>query len=271
MNIAVTGYKGRLGSELIRQGCMPLDVDIRNRYDVFAAVKQIKPDVIVNCAAYTDVNDCEDAEGYARGLAVNYSGVKNLRENFDGWLIHLSTDYVWDGKKGPYSEISPYTVPVNSYGLTKQGAEMFLTAYPEKPYCIVRTTCLYETHLKSDFVSKELECLEKEGRFDASVNLSGNPTYVPHLAEAILKLLELPDIPTIIHLAGRESLTRYDFALMVAGIFGYDKEMVIPSKKKFWVGNRPKRGGFKVALAEKLGLSIYSVIEGLEQYKKDLK
>ncbi len=279
MNIAVAGYKGRLGSELIRRGCTPLDVDIRNRYDVFAAIRQIKPDVIINCAAYTDVNDCEDAEGYARGLAVNYSGVKNLRENFDGWLIHLSTDYIWDGKKGPYSETSPYTVPVNSYGLTKQGAEMFLTAYPEKPYCIVRTTCLYETHICKDFVSKTLQGL-KDGRFEASINLSGNPTYVPHLSEAILKIVDIwripvPDLvygepPKIIHLAGRESLTRYDFALMVAGIFGYDKEMVIPSKKKFWVGNRPKRGGFKVAFAEKLGLPIYSVIEGLEQYKKDL-
>jgi dTDP-4-dehydrorhamnose reductase len=274
MNIAVTGYKGRLGSELIRRGCTPLEVDIRNRYDVFAAVNQIKPDVIINCAAYTDVNDCENAEGYARGLAVNYSGVKNLRENFDGLLVHLSTDYIWDGKKGPYSETAPYTVPINSYGLTKQGAEMFLTAYPEKPYCIVRTTCLYKVYNfdgRKDFVNKTLESLGEEGRFEASTQLSGNPTYVPHLAESILQLFDLQDIPTIIHLAGRESLTRYDFALMVAAIFGHDKEMVIPSKKAFWVGNRPKRGGFKVNLAEKLGLPIYSVIEGLEQYKKDLK
>lgn len=273
MKIAVTGYKGRLGSELIRHGCTPLEVDIRNRYDVFAAIKQVDPDVIINCAAYTDVNDCEDAEGYARGLAVNYNGVKNLRENFDGLLVHLSTDYIWDGKRGPYSENSPYTVPVNSYGLTKQGAEMYLSAYPEKQTCIVRTTCLYETHLRTDFVSKTLECLEKEGKFEASTRLSGNPTYVPHLAEAILSMIyssDIAGIPKIIHIAGRESLTRYDFALMIAAIFGYDKEMVIPSRKDFWVGGRPKKGGFKVNLAEKLGLPIYSVIEGLEQYKKDL-
>jgi len=282
MNIAVTGYKGRLGSELIRRGCTPMDVDIRNRYDVFAAIKQINPDVIVNCAAYTDVNDCESAEGYIEGLRVNYFGAKNLRESFDGLLVHLSTDYIWNGKNGPYSEDYPLDKysPINAYGETKHGAEIMLGTFPEKPTCIVRTTCLYETHICKDFVSKTLQNL-KDGRFEASVNLSGNPTYVPHLAEALLQLINkwevnFPSgityniIPNIIHLAGRESLTRYDFALMIASIFGYDKEMVIPSKKKFWVGNRPKRGGFKVALAEKLGLPIYSVIEGLEQYKKDL-
>ena len=119
-------------------------------------------------------------------------------------------------------------------------------------------------------INDTLECLEKEGKFEASTQLSGNPTYVPHLVEAILKLIKLRDIPKIIHIAGRESLTRYDFALMIASWFGYDKWQIIPSRKKFWVGNRPKKGGFKVNLAEKLGLPIYSVIEGLEQYKKDL-
>lgn len=270
MKIAVTGYKGRLGSELIRQGCEPLDVDIRNKQEVISAINQSNPDVIINCAANTDVNDYENAEGYAKGLAINYNGVKNLRDNFNGLLIHMSTDYIWDGKKGPYSENYPYTEPINSYGLTKQGAEMYLSAFHEKPTCIVRTTCLYETHLKTDFVSKVLECLEKEGKFEASTQLSGNPTYVPHLVESILQLVKLQDVPKIIHLAGKESLTRYDFALMIASIFGYDKEMIIPSKKKFWVGNRPKKGGFKVTLAEKLGLPIYSVIEGLGQYKHDL-
>src|SRR5574342_312958 len=222
MIIAVTGYKGRLGSELIRRGCTPLEVDIRNRYDVFASVKQINPDVIINCAAYTDVNACENDEGYQQAVSINYFGTKNLRENFDGILIHLSTDYIWDGKNGPYSEDYPLDKrrPVNDYGVTKATAEVMLGTYFEKPTCIVRTTCLYETHLRTDFVSKTLECLEKEGKFEASTQLSGNPTYVPHLAEAILQLIELQDIPRVIHLAGRESLARYDFALMIASIFG---------------------------------------------------
>ena len=65
-------------------------------------------------------------------------------------------------------------------------------------------------------------------------------------------------------------MTRYEFALMIANVFGYDKRFVMPTSELFGAGNRPAKGGLKTKLAEKLGLPIYSVVDGLEQYKKDL-
>jgi len=267
MRIAVTGYKGRLGSELVRRGCIPFDADITNKNQVIAKVAELKPDMIINCAAYTDVSACET--DYANALNVNFTGAKNLRFAFPYHLIQISTDYVFDGKKGPYSENSSLTAAVNAYGLTKQGAEILLRAFPF-PYSIVRTTCLYDTYIQEDFVSATLGGLKFDG-FRATTKLSGNPTYVPHLAEAIMKLIELPKLPEIIHLVGREVLTRYEFALMIANVFGYDKKFVMPTNELFGAGNRPAKGGLKTKLAEKLGLPIYSVVEGLKQYKEDLK
>ena len=274
MRIAVTGYKGRLGSELVRRGCIPITSDITDPIRLPMELTETQPypykyDAIINCAAFTDVSACESDEGYKKALHSNYYGVKNLRYAFNGKIIHISTDYVFDGKKGPYSENSSLTAAVNAYGLTKQGAEILLRAFPF-PYSIVRTTCLYDTYIQEDFVSATLGGLKFDG-FRATTKLSGNPTYVPHLAEAIMKLIELPKLPEIIHLVGREVLTRYEFALMIANVFGYDKKFVMPTNELFGAGNRPAKGGLKTKLAEKLGLPIYSVVEGLKQYKEDLK
>jgi dTDP-4-dehydrorhamnose reductase len=269
MRIAVTGNRGKLGSELVRRGCIPLDVDITNQEALSREVKNINPDVIINCAAYTNVNECESDTGYVEALKVNYFGVKNIRTVFPKLLIHISTDYVFDGKRGPYSENAKLTLPVNSYGLTKQSAEILLHAF-SLPFSIVRTTCLYEIYQRKDFVASVLNSISVGKEFEATKNLSGNPTYIPHLAEALLRLINLTKIPKVIHLSGREAITRYEFALMIANVFGYDKDLIVLSNKKFWVGDRPKRGGFKTTLAEKLGLPIYSVIEGLKQYKEDL-
>jgi len=270
VKVAVTGHNGRLGSELVRRGCNYLDIDITDERLLSMEIKSVDPDVIINCAAYTDVSACETHTEYIRALDTNYYGVKNLRRVFPKLLIHLSTDYVFNGKRGPYSENSKLTQAINAYGLTKQGAEIFLQSMPF-PFSIVRTTCLYEVHQRTDFVAKVLNSISNGNTFEATKNLSGNPTYVPHLADAILKLIELDKIPEIINLSGREPLSRYEFALAIAGVFGYDKELIVPSNKTFWQGNRPKKAGFKTTLAEKLGLPIYSVVEGLKQYKKDLE
>jgi dTDP-4-dehydrorhamnose reductase len=269
MKIAVTGHRGRLGSELVRRGCIPIKANITDERILAAEIKSIDPDVVINCAAYTDVSDCETHDGYIKALDVNYYGVKNIRRSFPKLLVHISTDYIFDGKKGPYSENSKPTTAVNAYGLTKQGAEVYLQSMPF-PFSIVRTTCLYDNYVREDFVSSALKQLEIGWDYKATTKLSGNPTYVPHLSEGIMKLIELPKIPEIIHIAGAESMTRYEFALMIAGVFGYNKEQIIPTNKLFGAGNRPAKGGLKTRLAEKLGLPIYSALEGLKNYKEAL-
>lgn len=279
MRVAITGYKGRLGSELVRHGGVPLDCDISDMSSIKKAIAKINPYIIINCAAFTNVDACEDQKTYLeKALPVNYFGVKLLRLSFSGLIIHISTDYIFKGNRGPYSETilidKPSKAPVNAYGLTKLGGELVLRAYPELPFCIVRTTCLYENHIRNDFVSKCLSALEQGENFEATTRLSGNPTYVPHLVNGLSRLTSFyardsSKFPHTVHISGKECLSRYEFALMIANVFGYDPKMIIPSRKKFWVGERPSKGGFKTSFAERIGIPIYSVIDGLNAYKQN--
>jgi dTDP-4-dehydrorhamnose reductase len=187
MVICVTGYQGRLGSELVRLGCEPLDCDITDGESIELAIFHKKPDVIINCAAYTNVDGCEDTETYKHALSVNTWGVGKLRDIFDGRLIHISSDYIFSGRDGPYAETYTKIDPVNGYGFSKVGAEVLLGTHEKKDTIIVRTTGLYggcsEQH---DFAKLVLNCLSKGEQLRVTNSLRGNQTYVPHLAEALM-------------------------------------------------------------------------------------
>ena len=93
------------------------------------------------------------------------------------------------------------------------------------------------------------------------MNLFGTPTYIPHLAEALIKLSKMKDAPKIVHIAGEDVLSRYEFALMIAGVFGYNKELILPAKWKWDMksANRPKKAGLKTNLAKKIGVLLVFV------------
>lgn len=272
MRIGVIGHEGRLGSELVRKGCIPVEADIRNRYDIFNKVNMIGADVVINCAAMTDVNYCETMEGMEKAIQINYKGVVNLRESFDGLLVQMSTDYVFDGKHGPYDEKEKHSLAPNLYGATKQAAEAALFTY-DKPYCVIRTTCLFGSSSKNDLAFKVLDALKEGKEFKASVKPPGNPTYIPYLADGILSLLKLKTVPNVIHIAGKDVITRYEFALMIANVFGYDNKLIIHAKAEDVLGSakRPSRAGLKVKLAEKLGIPLYTAIEGIEALRDTLQ
>lgn len=267
MKIAVIGHQGRLGSELVRRGCIPIDKDITNRYEVFNGIQMVQPDVLINCAAITDVNYCEDMVGMEKAIQVNFKGVVNLREAFDGWLIQMSTDYVFDGKHGPYSETSKLTQAINAYGMTKRAAEVIVASYP-LPYCIVRTTCLFGSSSKDDLAYKVLDALKEGKEFHASLKPPGNPTYIPYLVDGLLELMKLKQMPYVIHIAGKDVVTRYEFALMIANVFGYNSKLIVPAKENvLGEAKRPSKAGLKVKMAEKLGIPLYTAIEGLEAFR----
>jgi dTDP-4-dehydrorhamnose reductase len=111
--IAVTGHKGQIGRELIKRGYEPLDCDITNLDQVNESIHRVNPDVIIHCAAMTDVEWCETHE--KRAFAVNVNGTNNLLYDFTGTLIYLSTVHVFNGQKyWDYSEKSRPD-PVNVY------------------------------------------------------------------------------------------------------------------------------------------------------------
>ena len=123
MIIAVTGYKGRLGSQLVKLGCIPLECNVTSGADIKRAIDKSKPDVIINCAAKTNVDACESNKGYKEALAVNFRGATNIQDVFSGHLIQISTDYVFNCLDGPYHEDFIKLDPINSYAFSKFGAE----------------------------------------------------------------------------------------------------------------------------------------------------
>jgi len=264
--IAVLGHTGRLGSELVKAGYVPLDADITDLWDLQEKIAIVQPDTIINCAAITNVDECEDV---LKELAteVNDVGVWNLRTAFSGRIIHISTDFIFDGRGGPYSE-NALPNPISHYGKTKNLGEQHLLKSP-LPSTIIRTTMLYGVQDFPDFVSSVIAQLESGvSPIHVTNVVSGSPTYVPHLVKGIQYLLSLQyRIPQVINLSGTDVLSRYEFALMIASVFGYDKEMLHPVATARGKAVRPRSAGFKLALAKKLGVPMYSAIEGLTEIK----
>jgi dTDP-4-dehydrorhamnose reductase len=277
MKIGIIGYKGRLGSQLVSMGCDIVDGDITDeklRIDLDPT-----KNIIINCVGKTDVDACEDIESgyYREAISVNGYGIKNLANVWKGEIIHISTDYVFGGKRGPYSEkylFDKHTddLPTKkmSYGLTKFVGE--LTAQQFENVRIVRTTGLYGGVSDSyDFLKMILyNYLHGIEEIKVTKELQGNQTYIPHLAEALIKYTEHKDKPYVLHVASKEVISRYEFALMICSVYGLDKSKIVPVRSDqvpSWIAERPKEGGLKVKLAEKLGLPIYSILEGLEASK----
>jgi dTDP-4-dehydrorhamnose reductase len=256
---AVTGYKGRLGSALVSMGYLPIDIDVTHPSEIKEVISDINPDVLVNCAAFTDVDSCE-VQNLLTLNRVNGIAVGIIRNFLSGKMIQISTDYIFDGKNGPYSENSPPN-PINNYGISKLLGEELLREYDFPQDTIVRTTVLYGS--KSDFAYKVISELDAGKKVELPINIKGNPTYIPHLALAIHHLAKMSNPPKIVNIVGKEVLSRYEFGLAIANEFGYDVNLVIPTRFVHSIAQRPKNAGLKTNLAEKLGIPIFSCYDGL--------
>jgi dTDP-4-dehydrorhamnose reductase len=248
-------------------------LDITNRSDVKNLVVYFNPDVIVNTAAYTNVDGCE----LNRELAwrVNVEGVRNLvhsARRVDAKLIHISTDYIFDGKNAPYDE-NAIPNPINYYGRTKLASENEIKIGGIR-FAILRTNVLYGVgkNVKSNFALWLYNKLSSGEKIKVVTDQIGNPTYVDDLAFAILKVVEF-DKEGIYNVGGRDFVSRYDFALKLAEIFSFDHELIIPVKtfELNQVAPRPLKSGLITLKAEaELGLKPYGVEDGIRQFKFEL-
>lgn len=265
--IGVTGPRGRLGRTLLRDfECHALECDITDRESIRKAIDFIKPDVIVHTAALTDVDFCEKNPDLA--IRINFQGTAKLCQEFDGRIIYISTDYVFDGTLGPYSERFVPS-PINWYGKSKFGGENIIKAFAHNSSTVVRTTILYGSPVKTDFVQKILLELIA-GKFLSVPELWGNPTHVSHLALAIFDIIDRKEHLPIINISGTDLLSRGEFADMVADTFGYDKYKI---SRNMYTGKtpRPIHAGFVLDKARKLGIQLFSAQEGLELMKKEME
>lgn len=232
LNILITGANGQLGSELRLRGAqtednyIPTDVaelDITDASAVHRFVADNKIDVIVNCAAYTNVDKAED--DFAAANLVNNTAADNLASaaaRSEATLIHISTDYVFEGISClPYRESDPTTSPRSVYGRTKLAGERAVAASGCK-YLIVRTGWLY-SGFGNNFVKTMLRLTSERDTLDVVFDQVGTPTYAGDLADAIIEIIDTrlyKDTPGIYHFSDEGVCSWYDFAVEIARLAG---------------------------------------------------
>ncbi len=241
MNILVTGANGQLGNEIriltgdSRHNYIYTDVveaegnrttmlDITNAEDVKALVANHNVDVIINCAAYTNVDAAEDNEALAEKLNSEAPAIlANAMAEVGGLLVHISTDYVFGGEpyNTPCREDQKGT-PTGVYGATKLRGEQRITASGCK-YLIIRTAWLYSEFGKN-FVKTMLNLTSTKPQLKVVFDQTGTPTYAYDLAKAIVEIVESKKYEGnegIYHYSNEGVCSWYDFTKMIAEMAGH--------------------------------------------------
>lgn len=233
MKIMITGANGQLGQEFIRQvgkkhTIYPYsrqELDITSKHMVYQLVKKVNPDIILHCAAFTKVDQCEDE--IVKAFEVNSVGTFNVAKvarEISADLVYFSSDYVFDGKKQtPYTE-EDNPNPLSIYGKTKFLGEEFVKAIHPKSY-IVRTSWVYGQN-GNNFVNTMLSFAEQGKTVKVVNDQVGSPTSTYDLAEKVLQLLGKPY--GIYHIANQGKCSWYEFAREIFKVTGYDPDKVIP-------------------------------------------
>jgi dTDP-4-dehydrorhamnose reductase len=213
---------------------------------------EIKPEIIVNCAAYTDVDGCEINHKLASELntdLVEY--LSSICRVIEAHLITFSTDYIFDGNRGPYDE-DGHPNPLSYYGKTKHAAENIVRTGLDK-HTIIRTNVVFgvSSFEKSNFISWLIEKFKDEKKFDIITGQYCNPTITDDLAQAVLKVI-LKNRFGIYNVGGASWLNRFEISQKVAKVFGFDPELAISVKPNSLKQKapRPEKGGLIILKAE---------------------
>lgn len=242
MKVLVIGSAGQLGHDLLKTllpehditGVDIDEVDITDTDSVRGVIARTSPAAVINCAAYTNVDACEtDSEN---AWAVNAAGAGNIARacsEAGAKLIHISTDYVFDGSKGePYREDDP-TSPLGEYGRGKLAGEELVREQLPQDHLIVRTAWLFGATGRN-FVKTMLNLGRERDQLAVVNDQTGSPTYTGHLAQALKALAETRlDQPGIYHMTNSGSCTWYDFAAEIFHLAGIEVDLQPISSEEF--------------------------------------
>jgi dTDP-4-dehydrorhamnose reductase len=290
MKLLIIGASGVLGGRLFndtikkkwnsmgtycshkRPGLSCLDVSDKNSlekvFDFF------RPEYTVMAGGITNVDLCALKPKLAE--EVNIKGTLNLVKKikeYSSKLVYVSTDYIFDGKNGPYKE-NDKPNPINIYGRTKLEAENIVRA-ELKDYLIVRTCQLYGVAERSsapdsNFAIKIIRNMRAGKKVYAADDLYSTPTYSGSLSDIVIKLIE-KKAKGIYHGAGTEFISRYDYVRKIADIFKLDKALIRKVKLKDLnlKAKRPKKGGLKIDKVKKeKNIKTYDCKTGIMLLKK---
>jgi dTDP-4-dehydrorhamnose reductase len=247
-----------------------ISCDFTIREQIKNVIFDFYPDFIINAAAFTNVDLSETEREMA--WKVNVKGVEHLADTcriIDAHLIHISTDYIFDGKNGPYSENSKPN-PLGYYARTKLASENAIKI-SGAVNAVLRTNVLYGSNCKVDFVRWVINSLRNSKEIRIVTDQINNPTFVDDLVQAISKVIEYKK-QGIYNIGGKEFLSRFDFSLAIADIFELDKKLIVPIKTSdlMQAATRPLNSGLITLKAEtELGYKPHSIKESLAIIKKN--
>lgn len=250
-------------------------LDITVKAEVEAIFEKHRPDIVINTAAMTNVDACEeDKEGC---IALNVTAVEYLIEEckkFNSHFIHLSTDFIFDGGNGPYSEDDKPN-PLSFYGKSKLKSEELVKNSGLK-WAIARTIIVYgiaEEMSRSNIVLWAKSALEKGENLHIVNDQFRSPTLAEDLAEGCFLIADKA-AEGIFHLSGKDLMSIDELVKRVADFYGYDKSIIheTSSKKLNQAARRPPKTGFILSKArKKLGYNPVSFEEGLQIIEKQLR
>ena len=251
MNILVTGANGQLGCEMQRLGAVSpnnyiftdvAELDVSDAGAVLRAAEQTRAEAIVNCAAYTNVERAEEDEATADRL--NRLAPANLAAAAaatGATLIHISTDYVFDGTAHtPYTEQAP-TAPLGVYGRTKLAGEQAVEA-SGCSYLILRTAWLYSA-FGNNFLKTMLRLTAERESLNVVFDQIGTPTYAGDLALGIFSVIEGQQFrghEGLYHFSNEGVSSWYDFAVEIAAAAGHDKCRIEPCHTAEYPSKAPR-------------------------------
>lgn len=279
MKIAILGSTGMLGSktagllkarghELLTPGRSDVDLNYPHTLENFFQTNAF--DALINCAAFTRVDACEEPSKFSMAMNVNGTSVGWLAQfcrKTKRLLIHYSTDYVFNGlKAGPYQETDPAD-PLNVYGKTKLQGEKLLQM--ENPFhYLIRSSWVYGPR-GENFVRKMAGLLKARPRVEVVSDQVGGPTYTGDLAQFTLELLEKKAEPGLYHFANEGHVSWHGFAKEIQKQLGFTSCEVAPvlSANVFRPAQRPLNSRFDLGKSvQALGHPIRAWQEALREY-----
>lgn len=259
----------------IKDGYQYIDLDILTMDQLRSVVAEVKPNAIIHTAAMTNVDACEhDPEGCRKLNVDAVAQLVALCEVYNIHLIHLSTDFVFDGEDGPYAEDAEPN-PVSLYGQSKLNAELIIQQSRCK-WAILRTVLVYGVVAdmsRSNIVLWAKGALEKGQPLKVVNDQWRTPTLAEDLAQACL-LAAAKEAEGIFHISGKDRFAIHELVAAVADFWGLDKSLIgqVSSSTLNQPAKRPPRTGFILNKARAvLGYEPHSLMEGLALVDGQLK
>lgn len=240
--------------------------DITNEKEVKTVVEKENPDVIIHCAAMTNVDLCEEESKLA--YQVNGDGTGFLAKaanDINAKIIYVSTDFVFDGERGYYKEDEKVN-PLGIYAKSKYEGEVQLAKYSDD-WAVARVSVLYGWHKRLNFTTWVINELRQKNEINIVTDQINSPTLADNAAEAIFKIAQ-KDKNGIFHTAGNDAINRFDFTRKIADAFDLDDSLINPTTSSQFVQKapRPRDSSLNVNKVEKeLDMKMETCSESLKR------